>query len=377
MRDIPLFELNYCNRETEAVRRVLDDGWLTMGERTTEFERKFSIFLGDGVECAAVSSGTAALHLALLALGVSDGCEVVVPATAFVADVNVVRLVGASPVLADSSSLDNWNVSADSIDRKLTPRTKAVIVIHFAGYPCDIRPIVELCKEKNVFLIEDVAHAPGASVAGKACGTWGDVGCFSFFSNKNLSIGEGGMVATSDEKIFQALRHLRSHGMSRSTLDRQKGRVASYDVTLPGLNYRMDEIRAALGLVQLEKLGQANIRRAELSARYRTNLKNSGIHVPAFELAITSLPVHHIFPVLLPDKVNRQEVTDFLSRRGIQTTVHYPPLWEFECYKGWFDADEFPIASEIARRTLTLPLFPTLANDEVDRITDTLIKAIG
>ena len=226
-----------------------------MGQKTKDFEFEFGNFLGDETHCTAVSNGTAALHMALLALGVGPNDEVVIPSLTFVANINVVNLVGATPKLADSYSLTNWNVSLKSVKSKISDKTKAVIIVHYAGYPChEIDEISDFCRKKGIGLIEDVAHTPGASVNGKKCGTFGDVGCFSFFSNKNLSIGEGGMVSTQSKNLAQKLGFLRSHGMTSLTLDRHKGRAITYDVDQPGLNYRMDEIRAAIGSVQLVKL---------------------------------------------------------------------------------------------------------------------------
>ena len=191
MWNIQLFKLNFDHKEVEAVADVVSGGWLSMGEKIIEFENEFNEYLSDGVMCSAVSNGTASLHMALLALGVKSGDEVIIPALTFVADANTVALVGATPVLADSTSMDDWNISLESIEEKITTKTKAVIIVHYAGYPCkDIKAISEFCKAKNIGLIEDTAHAPGASIANKKCGTWGDVGSFSFFSNKNLSIGE-------------------------------------------------------------------------------------------------------------------------------------------------------------------------------------------
>ena len=254
-----LFELNFDEKEVEAVASTVRSGWLTMGERTENFENEFSAFLGGNVECTAVSSCTAALHMALLALGVHEGDEVVIPALTFVADANVCRLVGAIPRVADSVSLDDWNMSLASVRQSVTSKTKAVIVVHFAGYPCnDIEAIAAFCQERGIGLIEDVAHAPGAEIYGRSCGVFGDISCFSFFSNKNLSVGEGGMLAARSEALNQRLRNLRSHGMTTLTLDRHKGRARTYDVTEPGLNYRMDEMRSAIGSVRLKKLRQGN-----------------------------------------------------------------------------------------------------------------------
>ena len=376
MWTIQLFKLNFDYREEAAVREVVASGWLTMGEKIARFEEKFGQFIGSGAHCTAVANGTAALHMALLTLDVGAGDEVIIPALTFVADANVVRLVGARPVLADCADLDNWNVTVESIERRITAKTKAVIVVHYAGFPCDMAGITKLCRERGIRLIEDAAHAPGAIVGGKYCGTWGDVGCFSFFSNKNLSIGEGGMVSTLDEQLNQRLRYLRSHGMTTATLDRHKGRAVTYDVVAPGLNYRMDEMRAAIGLVQLEKLAPGNQRRKELTELYRYNFKESPIVIPFENLTPDCQSAYHILPVLLPYGTNRNAVMEFLKSKGIQSSIHYPPFWRFSGYADDFSPADTAIAAEICERELTLPLFPTMTNREVDIVCSALIESL-
>lgn len=377
MWDIQLFKLNFDEREVRAVTAVINRGWLSMGEEIQKFETAFGSFLGEGVYCRAVSNGTAALHMALLALDVAPGDEVIIPSLTFVADANVVNLVGAKPILADSSSLDDWNVSYESVENKITEKTKAIIVVHYAGYPCkDIEAIAKMCKEKGIGLIEDVAHAPGAKVNGRACGTFGDIGCFSFFSNKNLSIGEGGMLSTLSSKINTKLGYLRSHGMTTLTLDRHKGRAITYDVEQPGLNYRMDEMRAAIGSVQLEKLPLGNIRRGEITNHYRSKLDGSSVFVPFSNQSSNFQSVYHILPVLLPKGVDRVMIIEELKENRIQSSIHYPPFWNFSAYKGQFYPDDAPITADICNRQLTLPLFPGMTNDEVDKVTDILLKVI-
>jgi len=374
MWKIQLFKLNFDERERDAAAAVVEGGWLTMGERIQGFESAFVEMIGDNTQCVAVSSGTAALHMALLALDVTAGDEVIIPALTFIADANVVRMIGAKPVLADCTSLTDWNVSAESIEKCITPRTKAVIVVHYAGFPCDMPAISALCREHGIRLIEDAAHAPGASVAGKTCGAWGDIGCFSFFSNKNLSIGEGGMVSTQDNALQQRLRYLRSHGMTTLTLDRHKGRAITYDVAEPGLNYRMDEIRAAIGLVQLDKLPAGNARRGSLTERYRRNLADSPVTMPFEYLADGAISSYHVLPVLLPAGCDRVAVIGALKAKGIQSSIHYPPFWSFTAYEGWFDSATAPVAAEICERELTLPLYPTMTDEQVDMVTDALLE---
>ena len=376
--EIQLFKLNFDDLEVKAVSDVVAGGWLSMGEKIISFEESFGAFLGEGVHCKAVANGTAALHMALLALEVGRGDEVIIPSLTFVADVNVVNLVGATPKLADATSLHDWNMSLESVEKQITEKTKAVIVVHYAGYPCrDIVAISHLCRDKGIGLIEDVAHAPGATVDGKVCGTFGDVGCFSFFSNKNLSIGEGGMVSTLDPQIDKKLGYLRSHGMTTLTLDRHKGRAVTYDVAQPGLNYRMDEMRAAIGSVQLDKLPAGNVRRGELTDRYRSNLQGSPVTIPFEHQASNLTSVYHILPVLLPEKKDRVAVIGALKEKRIQSSIHYPPFWDFTAYKGQLSPNDSPVTADICRRQLTLPLFPTMTEDEVDQVCNALMGALA
>jgi dTDP-4-amino-4,6-dideoxygalactose transaminase len=376
MWKVQLFKLNFDRHELDAVSQVVKDGWLTMGEKTSQFESSFSEYLGNNVQSLAVANGTAALHMALMALDIGIDDEVIIPALTFIADANSVHMVGAKPVLADCNSLNDWNVSAATIEKCITTKTKAVMIVHYAGFPCDMPLIQKLCLDKGLKLIEDVAHAPGALIAGRSCGTWGDVSCYSFFSNKNLSIGEGGMVVTHNSEIFQRLKHMRSHGMTTLTLDRHKGRATSYDVVEPGLNYRMDEMRAAIGLVQLKKLPAGNKRRQELTDQYRHNLAGSKISIPFDKLPKDSISSYHILPVLLPEGVNRADIIANLKERGIQSSIHYPPFWNFTAYKDDYSPLDAPNAAIICERELTLPLYPTMTNKEVDLVTQSLLDSL-
>ena len=372
MWKVPLFELNYDERENKAVADVLASEWITMGECTQTFESQFAEFLGYGTNATAVSSGTAALHMAMLALGIGPGDEVIVPALTFIADANVIRMVGASPVIADCSSFDDWNIDPKDLERKITPRTKAVMMVHYAGYPCNMEALVTVCREQGLYLIEDCAHSPGSTYRGRSCGTFGEVSCFSFFTNKNLSVGEGGMFVTRDANLHQKGRYLRSHGMSTLTFDRHKGRAVSYDVLQPGLNYRIDEMRAALGSVQLEKLATGNEERRRLTKRYHEALSFiKRVSIPFLDHA-NSLPSYHIYPVLLGEGTDRLAVIESLKQRGIQSSIHYPSFKEFTAYREELSRYATPVADEISRRELTLPLYPTMGFDAVDLVVDAL-----
>ncbi len=387
---IQLFELGYDDRESRAVAQVLESRWITMGERTREFEARFAAYLGESLpaeECGdatavratAVSSGTAALHMAILALGIGPGDEVIVPALTFVADLNVVRMAGAIPVLADCTSEKDWNISPADAARKITARTRAVLCVHYAGYPCDMDALAALCRDRGVALIEDASHAPGAAYRGRRCGVFGDIACFSFFTNKNLSVGEGGMFVTRSEALDRRARHLRSHGMTSLTLDRHQGRAVTYDVLEPGLNYRMDEMRAALGLVQLEKLPAGNARRGDLTRRYHGRLAGiRGLTLPfgaAVEGNADVLPSFHILPVLLEDAERRLAVIARLREEGIQSSIHYPSMRGFTACRG-LALGETPLADRISLGELTLPLFPGLSLEAVDTVTGALRRAL-
>jgi len=376
MWKVQLFKLNYDERETQAVKEVVDSGWITMGEKTRKFEERFSKEVVDNAGCVAVSSCTAALHMALLSLDLKADDEVIIPALTFIADMNVVKMVGAKVVLADCDSYDNWNISANSIKKVITPKTKAIIIVHFAGYPCEMEEIVKLCKEHNITLIEDCAHSPGARYKDKSVGTFGDYGCFSFFTNKNLSVGEGGMIISKDEEKLKTARLIRSHGMDALTLDRHKGRAITYDVKIPGLNFRIDEMRSALGLVQLDKLKEANESRKKLVERYIQNLKDcKNIKIPFLHLKNIE-SVYHIFPILLAEKLDRIKVIESLKQDRIQSSIHYPAFKDFTAFKD-IGLNEAPIAEDISKRELTLPLYPTMSLAEVDLVCESLKKAIG
>jgi dTDP-4-amino-4,6-dideoxygalactose transaminase len=373
---VQLFELNYDSREEEAVLEVIKSRWITMGEKTKSFEEKFGEYMNAQHIPTAVANCTGALHMALLALGIKQDDEVIISGLTFIADANVVKMVGARPVLSDVTSLEDWNVSAKTISEKITSKTKAVIIVHFGGVPCEMDAIISLCKEKNIFLIEDVAHAPGAEYNGIKCGNFGDIAAFSFFTNKNVSIGEGGMVMANTEALNIKIKHLRSHGMSTLTLDRHKGRAITYDVLQAGLNYRMDEMRAAIGLVQLSKLDDSNRRRKELTLYYHKLLKGfKHVKVPFLQENNKKL-AYHIYPVLLTSPINREAVFNSMKDKGIQTSIHYPSFKTFTAYKEEIKDCQTPVCDRISSQELTLPLYPTMTTTDVEMVVENLEKAL-
>ena len=376
---VKLHKIDYDEREYQAVKEVLDSGWLTISEKTLGFEAAFSDFLGHDTKCLAVSSGTAALHMALLAYGIGKGCEVITPALTFIADQNVTKMTGAKNILADITSMEDWSVDPDDIEARITPKTKAVMIVHYAGFACDMERITALCKKHRLILIEDCAHTPGAdytvsSKQGQPLGTFGDVAAFSFFANKNIAVGEGGMVVTRNAEMFAMLKGLRSHGMSVPSFDRYKGRAVSYDIEFPGLNYRIHEISSALGLVQLQKLRDSNEKRKKLVEHYYKRLdKVQSVSVPYRHFA-RGKPNYHIMPVLLSEPVDRAAVIESMKQDGVQTSIHYPSIQNFSTYKN--KVNPTPKAQYVSARELTLPLYPAMTNEDVDIVCDTLIRGL-
>lgn len=373
---IPLSDLEFDQNEIKAVVETLKSGWLTMGAATKQFEAQFAEW--NNVNFAiAVSSCTAALHLACMALDLGPGDEVILPALTFVATANAICYTGATPVFADIISEDDLTISPAAIRSLITNRTKAIVVMHYAGYPCDMPAIKEIAEEYNLQIIEDAAHAVGAQLNGQYMGTVGDVGCFSFFSNKNLVTGEGGMLVTNNPEIAERLNLLRSHGMTTLTWDRHKGHASSYDVVDLGYNYRLDEIRATLGIFQLQKLEKNNQARRDLKNYYHQQIQEHcpQIHVPFIDHP--GINSAHIMPVLIPVNMDRNSVMEHLKSEGIQTSMHYPPIYSFTSYrKGENGKFSLPITENIASRELTLPLYPGLTMDQINQVVDCLCEAM-
>ena len=371
---VPFFDLVLCAEEKQAAMSVIESNWLTSGPKIAEFEAAFAGTVGEDSRAVAVSSGTAALHLSLLALGIGPGDEVIVPSLTFVACANVVRYVGAIPVFADVTDELDWCISVSDVAARITPRTRAVMVVHYGGYPCDMDGFVALCRERGLRLIEDCSHAPMGTWKGTAIGTFGDAGCFSFYSNKNMTTGEGGMVVTRDATLAERVRILRSHGITSSTYQRFKGHAYGYDVAELGYNYRMDEIRAAIGLEQLRKLPRLNQERKALDQRYRVLIAE---RVPDVRMPFSDRTesTYHIFPVLLPGGAERRDhAMRAMGERGVQCSIHYRPIHTFSAYEGV--RAEVPVTDRIAGSILTLPFFPSLTDEQMDTVVDTLSECI-
>jgi dTDP-4-amino-4,6-dideoxygalactose transaminase len=349
--DIPLFDVRFEPEDLEAVARALRSGPLTGGHRVAEMEVAFAAYLG----CAytvGLASCTAALHLAYRAAGVGPGDEVIVPSYTFVATASAVLYCGATPVFADIAGVEDPTLDPADVAARITRRTKAVCAVHFAGYPASVDRLAALCDEHGLALIEDAAHTPGAELHGRALGTWGTAGCFSFFSNKVLPAGEGGLLATDDERVAQSARS-------------------------DGLDCRLDNPRAALLLSRLPRLAGDIARRRELTRVYRRRLRAiDGLVVP-FAGEQVDTAACHAMPVMLEDPARRTAVRQALREvHGVQTSVLYPAIHEFSAYRERFPGVRLPRTEQAARSEISLPLFPHMTEREQDRVLAGLEEAL-
>jgi dTDP-4-amino-4,6-dideoxygalactose transaminase len=373
--DLPLFDLQLLPEDLQAVAETLRSGWLTLGPRTEEFERAFAAQLG-ARHAVAVSSCTAALHLAYLAAGVGPGDEVIVPSFTFAATAAAVVYCGARPVFAEIHSRERPSLDPEDVERRITPHTRAVCAVHFAGYAAAADRLRELCDARGIALIEDVAHAPSATLHGRKLGTWGLAGAFSFFSNKVLSIGEGGLLCTDSDEVAAYARSHRSHGMTSGTWERHTGLTDTYDILDMGFNYRLDEPRAALALSRLRGLEADIARRRELTARYRELLAQlDGVIVP-FEHGDVASSSCYVMPIMIEQDGRRALVSADLREQGIQTSIFYPSIHRFTAYRERFPGVSLPITELASRTELTVPLYPHMTHDDQDRVVTALEQAL-
>ncbi len=370
MYKIPLFDLNYSKEEEEAVLKTLRSKWISMGPNVSKLEEEFAKHLNIK-HAIAVTNCTAALHLALKILGIKEGDEVIVPSLTFVATVNAVRYVNAIPVFADITSYEDFSIDPADIETKITSRTKAIIAMHYGGFACDMNRIMELAKKYNIFVVEDAAHAPDSEYNGNKLGTIGDIGCFSFFSNKNITCAEGGMLATNNDEYAKKANLLRAHGMTSLSYERAKGHATKYDVIELGYNYRMDDIRGALALTQFKKLKEDVKKREKLRQIYLKELEN----IDNIIILYKNHPyksTNYIFPIVLKNSnvEKRDRIRQKLAEAGIQTSVQYPAVHRFSIYEKY--KVDLPITEYVTDNEITLPLFYNLTTNEIKYISKTL-----
>jgi dTDP-4-amino-4,6-dideoxygalactose transaminase len=371
---IPFCELPYGKEEREAVDRVLASGWLTMGPRTEKFEAAVAKSL-KVKHAIMISSGTAGLHMALRSVGIEPGDEVLVPSMTFVASANTICMCGAEPIFCDIETPAFPLLDLRDAASRITPRTKALLHVHYAGFSPRMEETQEFCRRHRLQLVEDAAHAMGSSYHGKPLGTFGAVGCFSFFSNKNLSTGEGGLVVTNNATLARRLRLHRSHGLTTTTWQRHNSRQLGYDVVALGHNYRPTEITAALALVQLGKLAEMNEARSRAAAAYaKAFARSEGISIPAGDPE--GVCSHHIMPILLANRRLRDRVRQSLLDAGIQVSHHYPPVHTFSAFRAQFRTARLPNTELFARRELTLPLHPGLRQKQIRTVAEAVLEGL-
>ena len=370
---VPLADVEIGETEIEAVVDTYRSGWLSMGPRTEALEERFAQYMG--VEHAvAVSSGTAALHLCCLAARIGPGDEVILPSLTFVATASAVRMAGGRPVFAEISSLERPWLDAGSASDAIRPETKAILNMTYGGHPGDGLELAALAADRGLLYLEDAAHALGGTVEGRHTGTLAKAAAFSFFSNKNLPVGEGGMLITDDDEIAKTARLLRSHGMTSLTWDRARGHAAGYDVLRLGFNYRIDEPRAALAMARLDRLDADNARRHAAVKKYRERIDELEGATATDAAPPEAESADHLFTVVLDENVDRDAMRERLAADGIQTSVHYPPVHSFTAFEE--EGVELPLTEAYAARAVTLPLFPTITEEQIELVVDSLARSM-
>ncbi len=370
---IPLFDLDYGPEEEEAVRRVIRRGWLTQGPETQAFEEEFARYLGVP-EVVMTSSGTTALHLAYLVAGLQPGDEVIVPSMTFIATVSPLLWMGVRPVFADLRSPQDPVIGPETVDPLITPKTRAVVYVSYNGLEHPLPDLKALCEARGLVLIEDAAHATGGRLAdGRPAGSGAHLAAFSFFSNKTLPVGEGGALATQNPEHAALARRLRSHGMTSLSWDRYQQRALTYDVVALGYNYRATEFAAALARVRLRKLTHEVALRRERVAQYRQLLATTHLPLQPVDTPLDT-GSHYIFPIWLHRPEDRTPLMDFLRRRGIQTSIHYPPVHRFQLLRERYGTQtlHLPNTEAYGQRELTLPLYSRMTPQQVEEVVEAL-----
>ncbi|WP_457641496.1 DegT/DnrJ/EryC1/StrS family aminotransferase [Persephonella sp.] len=375
-REIPFHRPYITDEEINGVIDCLKNGWLTMGKKTIEFENRFSEYIGSK-HSIAVNSCTAGLHLALKVIGLKENDEVIIPSTTFVATAEVVNYFGAKPVLVDIEK-DTHLIDVNEVEKHITPKTKAIIPVHFSGQPADMDEILDIARKYNLYVIEDAAHALPAWYKGKKIGTIGDITAFSFYATKTLATGEGGMATTEDDEWAERMRVLRLHGISKDAWKRySKEGSWEYDVIENGYKYNTTDINSALGLAQLNKVEWMWQERTKIAKKYNETFKEYE-ELILYKIKPDRVSSWHLYPLKLnleSLKIERDQFIEELKDRGIGTSVHFIPIYRFSYYKKYFDyrLKDFPSSEWIFERVVSLPIFPGMNDEEIHYVIENII----
>lgn len=348
----PVYKPSLNGNEKKYVMECLDSTWISSkGKFISEFENRFAEYLGVKY-AASVSNGTVALHVALLALGIGSGDEVIVPTFTYIASVNAITYTGAKPVFVDSDSR-HWQMSVDDVKKKITNKTKAILAVHLYGHPCDIEELRKIADENKLFLIEDTAEALGSEYEGKKVGTFGDISTFSFFGNKTITTGEGGMVATNDAELHTKAVRIKGQGLADH-------REYWHDII--GYNYRMTNICAAIGFAQLENVNEVISRKRKIAEWYKNGLKNLPL-VFHDEINGKFFSTYWMISILAKDELTRDNLRNHLARHGIETRPAFNPVHLMPMY--FQENQHFPVAEDLGKRGINLPSYPGLNEEDV------------
>lgn len=367
---VPYFVPWLTEDDRKSIEKVFKQRWLTNGPILKKFEEKFQKFI-ETKYSLGVTSGTHALHLAVRSLELKSTDEVIVPTLTFAATANAVLYCGAKPILTDID-YESMNISSKEIEKRITKKTKAIIVVHYGGQPCDMDQIIQLSKKHNLKIIEDCAHALGSTYKSKKCGSIGDLGCFSFFPTKIITTGEGGMISTNNQKFSEKIKLLKSQGMSVSANERETKAQWKYDIVELGYNYRLDEFRSALGLSQFNRVNIINQLRIKIAKKYDAYLeKVNGIIIP--KKYDDRKNIYHLYTIKITKEfpINRDELFQKLFSKGVGASVQYYPLHLMTYYrkKLKIKSNCFPNANKLKDQIISLPIFPTMTINELNYVT--------
>ncbi|WP_273746306.1 DegT/DnrJ/EryC1/StrS family aminotransferase [Morganella morganii] len=367
--------------EIDEVVDSLKSGWITTGPKAKKFEQDFAEYLGGNVEAIAINSATAGLHLALEAIGIGLGDEVIVPTYTFTTTAEVVRYLGADPIFVDSCD-DTLNMDPAKFEAAITNKTKAVIPVHFAGLACDMDAIISIARKHNLKVVEDAAHAFPTIYNGKLIGTLDtDATVFSFYANKTMTTAEGGMLVSKHPDIISRAKVMRLHGISRDAFDRYQSKTPAwfYEVIEPGFKYNMPDISAAIGIHQLKRINDFQVKRESMAQYYNDKLKNLPLILPV-DAKDNNQHAWHLYPIRLTDsvKISRDDFILEMSKRNIGCSVHFIPLHKHPVWRDKYNLtpEQFPVAENNFQRIISIPLYTAMTREDQDRVITAITEII-